>query len=49
MQHEREALGGSQGVEDHEQRETDRVGQERFLLGVDPALTARDGLGHGRF
>jgi len=49
VQHERQALGGIQGVEDHEQRETDRVGQQRFLLGVDPALTARAWLGHGRF
>ena len=35
VQHEREPLGGSQGLEHHEQRETDRVGQQRFLLGVD--------------
>jgi hypothetical protein len=35
VQHEREPLGGSQRVEHHEQREPDRVGEERFLLGVD--------------
>ena len=27
VQHERDPLGGSQGLENHEQRETDRVGQ----------------------
>src|SRR6266566_4072620 len=32
VQHEREALSGRKRVEYHEQRETDRVGQERFLL-----------------
>ena len=46
MQHEREALGGIQGVEYHEQRETDRVGQERFLLGVHPVLAAHDRVGY---
>jgi len=36
VQHEREPLGGCQGVEDHE-RETDRVGQQRLLLGSIPS------------
>ena len=44
VQHEREALGGIQGVEDHEQRETNRVGHERFLLRINLAVTARDRL-----
>jgi hypothetical protein len=35
VQHEREPLGGSERLQHHEQRETDRVGQERLLLGVD--------------
>src|SRR6266571_3511300 len=48
VQHEREALGGSQGIEDHEQRETDRVGQQRLVLGVDSALTAHNWLRYGR-
>ena len=48
VQHEREPLGGSQRFEHHEQRETDRVGQQRFVLGVDPVLAAHDRLGHVR-
>ena len=47
MQHERDPLGGSQRIEDHEQRGTDRVGQERFVLGID-LLAAQDRLGHVR-
>ena len=39
MQHKGEPLGGSQGLEHHQQRETDRVGQERFVLGVAPFLS----------
>jgi hypothetical protein len=27
VQHEREPLGGGEGIEDHEERESDRVGQ----------------------
>ena len=46
VQHEGEPLGGRQCFEYHEQRETDRVGQERFLLGVVSVLTAHDRLGH---
>ena len=34
VQHEREPLGGRQRVEDDEQRETDRVGQQRMLARV---------------
>jgi hypothetical protein len=40
VQHEREALGGIQGAEYHEQGQANRVGQERFLLGVAPVLRA---------
>jgi hypothetical protein len=34
VEHKREALGGSETVEYDEQGETDRVGEEGFLLGV---------------
>jgi hypothetical protein len=47
VQHEREPLGRRQRLEDHEQREPDRVGEQRPLLGVDPCsrgcLAARRG------
>ena len=36
MQHERDPLGGSELFEHHEQCETDRFGQQRFVLWVDP-------------
>jgi uncharacterized glyoxalase superfamily protein PhnB len=36
VQDKRDALGRSQRLEHHEQREPDRVGQQRFLLGIDP-------------
>ena len=36
VQHEREPLGGRQRLEHDEQREPDRVGQQRLVLGVDP-------------
>ncbi len=42
MQHEREPFSGIQRVEDHEQRETNRIGHKRFLLGIDYAVTVRD-------
>jgi hypothetical protein len=45
VQHEREPLGGGQRVEDHQQRETDRVGQQRFMLGIDPVRAADDRVG----
>jgi hypothetical protein len=45
MQHERDPLGGSQRFEDHEQRETDRVGRQRFTLRVDPS--SGPGIGSG--
>ena len=37
VQHEGEPLGGSQRFEHDEQRETDRVGQQRFLLRIAPS------------
>ena len=43
MQHERDPLGGSQRFEHHEQRETDRVGHECLVLGIDPVRAARPG------
>jgi uncharacterized RmlC-like cupin family protein len=46
VQHEREPLGGSQGFEYHEQRESDRVGQQRLVLGVEPIRAAHDRVGH---
>src|SRR6266568_7321515 len=42
VQHERETLGGIQGVEYHEQCETDRVGQQSFVFGIDSLLAAHD-------
>jgi hypothetical protein len=38
MQHERHPLGGRQRLQHHEQRETNRIGQQRLLL--DPLLAA---------
>ena len=38
VQHERHALGGSQRIEDDQQRKPDRVAQEGFLLGIDACL-----------
>ena len=46
VQHEREPLGGRERLEHHEQRETDRVGQQRFVLGVEPIRAAHDRVGH---
>jgi len=48
VQHEREPLGGSQRFENHEQREPDRLGQERLVLGVEVVSAAHDGVGHVR-
>ncbi len=38
MEDQREALGGGEGVEDDEQGEADRVGEEGLVLGVEAAL-----------
>jgi len=45
VQHERDPLGGGELFEYHEECETDRVGQERLLLGVDPILATHGGRG----
>jgi hypothetical protein len=45
VQDEREPLGGSQRIEDHEQRQTDRVGQQRFVLGIGPVSGGTIGSG----
>ena len=45
MQYERDPLGGSQRFEHHEQRETDRVGEDRLVLGVDSGFVALDRVG----
>ena len=46
VQHEREPLGRCQRLEHHEQREPDRVREQRLMLGVDALLGADDRLGH---
>ena len=48
VQHEREALGRLEHLEHDEQREADRVGEERLLLGVDAVRRADDRVGHER-
>ena len=45
MQHEREPLGRRQRVQDHQQRQPDRVGQQRLLLGVEHVGLADDRVG----
>ncbi len=46
VKHERDPLGGSQPLEDHEQCQTDRVGQEHLVLGIDPVSAIQDRLRH---
>lgn len=46
MQHERDPLGRRQRFKHHEQRETNRVGQQRLLLRIDLALVAHNWVGH---
>ena len=46
VQHERQPLGGRQRVEHHQQREADRVGQHRFVLGVGVGRRLGDRIGH---
>jgi hypothetical protein len=48
VEDEGEPLGGSERVEDDEQRQPDRVGEQRLLLGVDAVLGADDRVGHVR-
>ena len=45
VQHKRQPLGGTQRIQHHEQREPDRVGNQRLLLG--PALSSRLTTGSG--
>jgi len=51
VQHERDPLDGVEGLQDHEQREADRVGEQRPLLGVGGAAALVQGLHRlgGRF
>jgi hypothetical protein len=39
----------TQGIEDYEQRQTSRVGQQYFVFGINSLLTAHNRVGHGRF
>jgi hypothetical protein len=45
VQHEREPLGRRQRLEHDEQREPDRVGEQRFVLGVDASSALTIGSG----
>jgi hypothetical protein len=47
-QHEREPLGRRERLEHREERETDRVGQQRFVFRVDLGFAAHDRLGHAQ-
>jgi hypothetical protein len=49
VQHECEPLGVCQGLEDHDQGEADRVGQQRVLVGVDVIVGAHEGSGRACF
>jgi len=44
VQHEREPLGRRKCFEHTEECEADRVGQQRFVLGIDAVLPADDRL-----
>ena len=44
MQHEGEPLRGCERLENHQERETDRVGEDRFLFGVGLVVEADDRL-----
>jgi hypothetical protein len=46
VEDEREPLRRSQRVEDDEQRQPDRVGEQRLVLGIDAVLEADDRVGH---
>jgi hypothetical protein len=46
VQHEREPLGRAERLEDHKQREPDRVGQQRLVLRVRPVGAVDDRIGH---
>jgi hypothetical protein len=42
VQHERDPLGGCQGVQHHQQRQADPLGQQRLLLRVHGAVLGTD-------
>ena len=46
VQHERDPLGGGQRLQDHQQREADRIGEQHLLLGARRFLAAHGRLGH---
>jgi hypothetical protein len=48
VEHEGEPLGRRQGVQHHQQRQPDPLGQQRLLLGVAAALGADDRVGHAQ-
>jgi hypothetical protein len=48
VQHEGEALGGTQRFKHHEQREPNRIAEQRILFGVGLALAADHGVGHAK-
>ena len=48
MQHEGDPLGRSERLEYHEQGQTHRFAQQRFVLGVDLVLEARGPFGNPR-
>jgi hypothetical protein len=45
VQHEREPLGWRERLEHDEQREPDRVGQQRLVLGIGPVGGIHDRIG----
>ena len=46
VQDERQSFRRCQGVQNHEQRHSDRVGQHRLMLGIDVADGVDDGIRH---
>jgi hypothetical protein len=46
VQHERRPLRRREGVEHDEQREPDRVGEQRLVLRIDLLVQADDRVGH---
>ena len=48
VQDEGQPLGGAERVQDHQQGDADRVGEERLVLGVRPAGSVEDDVGHVR-
>jgi hypothetical protein len=46
VQDEREPLGRAERLEYHQQRQADRIGQKRLVLGVGPVNRVDDRVGH---